>query len=275
MKIVLTLMFASIGIALSAQAKPFGTPEHRVAKQSSGLSAQHTTTSEKDKDTGPAVTVIVNQEKSPSNKPSESEKDENTQIQRKLADLTAWLVRVGIIQALILAFTFWAIFHQAFVTKSSERAWMIGSPNMQKFDSPPESGSQLFMYVCNLKNTGRTPARILETGLALRTSKSLGNIPQTPSYKAEEMSSLNKILLVPKDSFGRTTASQITSEEYIAVKNREMILYAYGFVKYLDVFGKPRETRFCHYYYVPGAYELQIEGFRLCIEAPPAYNMAT
>src|SRR5205807_4866801 len=118
----------------------------------------------------------------------------------ELARFTEWLVIVGFIQAAILLFTVWAIRHQAFVTKSSERAWMIGSPNMQKLDSPPESGSQLFGYVCNLKNTGRTPARILETGLALRTSKSLGDLPQTPSYKAEEISSLNKILLVPKDS---------------------------------------------------------------------------
>jgi len=85
------------------------------------------------------------------------------------------------------------------------------------------------------------------------------------------------VLIVPEDSFADTTVSQLTREEYLAVKDprKALILYAYGFVKYLDVFGKLRETSFCHYYYVPGPYELQIEGFRLCVDAPPAYNKAT
>jgi len=270
---VLALVFASIGIALSAQAKPFGTPEKGVTKQSSSPNTENTTTSEKDKDTGAGVTVIVNQEKSPGNKPNESETDENIQIQRKLANFTAWLVVVGFIQAAILFFTVRAIIHQASVSKNTERAWMIGSPNMPKLDIP-ESAVHL-LYVCNLKNTGRTPARILQVGLAFRQAKSIADIPQTPSYGSDEISSVNRILLVPQDSFVNQTISPVTNAGYIAVKNRERVLYAYGFVKYLDVFGKSHETCFCHCYYVPGTYELQIEGFRLCAEAPSAYNTAT
>src|SRR5439155_23604019 len=100
---ILLLVFATVGVSCTAQTKPFGTPEKGVAKQSSSPNTQNTTTSEKDKDTGSGITVIVNQEKHPSNKPNESEADENIQIQRKLANFTAWLVVVGLIQAAMSA----------------------------------------------------------------------------------------------------------------------------------------------------------------------------
>jgi hypothetical protein len=224
------------------------------------------------------VTVIVEQKNTPSNKPPENQTDEDIRVQRKLATFTEWLVVVGLLQALILAFTVWVVRDQASAAKNSERAWMIGSPNMQRLllDTPPEPSAQL-LYVCNLKNTGRTPARILQTGLAFRKAKSFSDIPQTPSYEKKETFSFTKVLIVPQDSFASTTVSQVTKAEYLAVSDsgERLILYAYGFVKYLDVFGKPRETCFCHYYHVPTPYEAQIEGFRLCVEAPPAYNKAT
>jgi hypothetical protein len=67
----------------------------------------------------------------------------------------------------------------------------------------------------------------------------------------------------------------MTVAEYNAVMNRDLILYAYGYVEYLDVFGKSHVTNFCHYYSVPRSDEPQVEGFRLCTEAPADYNMAT
>lgn len=159
---------------------------------------------------------------------------------------------------------------------SSERAWMIGKPNMRKFERAPEP-LELFMYVCNFKNIGRTPARIIQTGLALRKTKSLKDIPPEPGYEKGEIFSYNEILIVPRDSFANTTVSQITKQDYLALKPSGigLAIYAYGFVNYLDVFGNCHETCFCHYYYIPGPLEPQIEGFRLLVDAPPAYNKAT
>jgi hypothetical protein len=158
---------------------------------------------------------------------------------------------------------------------NSERAWLIGKPNMQKFEGPPEPG-QVLLYVCNIKNIGRTPARILESGLALRKAKSLDDIPQIPDYRNEEVRSFNEIVIIPRDSFASTTVGQVWKGDYLAIKPsaKGLILYACGFVKYLDIFNDRHETHFCHYYYIPGPLEPQIEGWRVCELAPAAYNRA-
>jgi hypothetical protein len=164
---------------------------------------------------------------------------------------------------------------QVRTTRSIERAWMTGSPRFKNFEGPPEPGQGL-LYACSLKNVGRTPARILETALAVRKADSLAVIPVEPRYVGPEQLSINRPVIAPNDSFMITAAAaSFTPEDYVALKNRKLVLYAYGYVKYTDVFGRYRETRFCHYYRIPGIQEAQGEGFQLCVEAPKSYNRAT
>ncbi len=90
----LPIVLATVGVACASQAKPLSTPEKRVAKQSGSLGAQESTGSKEDKTATPNVTVIVKQEQPPAKKPDENQAqdEENTRIQRRLANLTTWLV---------------------------------------------------------------------------------------------------------------------------------------------------------------------------------------
>jgi hypothetical protein len=56
------------------------------------------------------------------------------------------LVIVGVLQAVVLALTFVVIYLQIRTARETDRAWMIGSPNMQKLDSPPESHLEMLRY---------------------------------------------------------------------------------------------------------------------------------
>jgi hypothetical protein len=61
------------------------------------------------------------------------------------------------------------------------------------------------------------------------------------------------------------------------IGNGERTLFAYGYVKYRDVFGGYHETGFCWYYFVPqgGMITFAKEGWRPYLQAPPAYKKAT
>jgi hypothetical protein len=261
-----------------------GQPEQRVGQGKSATDTNKATVSKQNQQSSESEAIyglikemqIEKEQKAQERQAQENRANQDIGIQAKLVKYTRALVWVGGLQALVLLLTVAVLRLQVRTARETERAWMIGSPNMEKLGSPPDGRANL-LYVCNLKNTGRTPARILQSGLAFRKAKSVDDIPRTPSYREDEIFSFEKVLIVPQDSFASTTMCEVTTEEILAVKGseRRFVLYAYGFVKYLDVFGKLRETCFCHYYYMPESYEPPIEGFRLCVEAPAAYNKAT
>jgi len=61
-----------------------------------------------------------------------------------------------------------------------------------------------------------------------------------------------------------------------AIRNREKVLTAYGFIKYRDAFSasKIRETRFCYVYRVNAPHDMRkIEGW--VTGGPPTYNECT
>ena len=193
-----------------------------------------------------------------------------------LRDWSGWLMALA---AFVIAlFTMLATTYlgrQVKKMRSLERAWIVGSPQVRKFDVPPGPGERL-IYSFTLKNVGRTPARILETGFAVRKVESLALIPMEPKYAGTEERSFHGAMLVPNDSIVITaTGGEITPDEYTALKNQKLVMYAYGYVKYRDVFERYRETRFCHYCRFPGTGDPLQEGIQLCVEAPKAYNRAT
>jgi hypothetical protein len=166
------------------------------------------------------------------------------------------------------------VWQQVRTMKNSERAWIMGSPEFNNFTKPPDPGEYV-LYPASFKNFGRTPAKVIEAGISLKTIKSLKNMPPTPVYVTGEVLPLGN-LLVPEDSFALAALPLVISkQEYWEIMNRELFLYAHGFVKYRDVFGKKRETRFCHYYLVPFPGGLVVEGFGTYTEAPSKYSKAT
>jgi hypothetical protein len=61
--------------------------------------------------------------------------------------------------------------------------------------------------------------------------------------------SLNKLLLVPTDSLGLTwmiEGDALSAAEVESIKDLGQItMISYGYIKYLDIFGKEHTTRFC------------------------------
>ncbi len=130
-------------------------------------------------------------------------------------------------------------------------------------------------------NAGRTPARLIEIAARYRLIKSLTRIPSEPEFEGDlERIPLYEKLLLPDErfwSFQPLEPSVLTPREITAIRDGERILFAYGYVKYLDVFGGDHETGFCWYYFVPqgGMITFAKEGWRPYLQAPPAYKKAT
>ncbi|MGA7794249.1 MAG: hypothetical protein WCA19_14535 [Candidatus Acidiferrales bacterium] len=299
-RLVFLTIFTAVGISFAAQSQPFSTPEKGLAKQEGSKDGENPARSNKDQKAAPNVTVIVNQEKPAPHESDESKNSEDIKIQRQLARFTGGLVIVGFIQAVVLALTLVAIIIQAVLmgkhaghlknlaaeTKNnanafinSQRAWMVGTK--PGYDLEMESGKVAnIVYQCSVANVGKTLSRISEIGVTLRKTESLEKIPAdpTPTYQSEEVRQFNRIIVVP-DDFIRVRAKlsqELTWKENADIKDRKSFVYAYGFVKYLDVSGESRETRFCHRYSIATLGEFSdSDVFEPCIQAPPEYHKAT
>jgi hypothetical protein len=166
--LVFCFVFATMGISASPQSKPSGPPTDLVTKQDRTAGSSGTADTKKDENASPNVTVIVKQENAPSHQSEEKRDDDNVRIQRRLANLTAWLVAVGFVQAVILAGTILVIYQQVRTARSVERAWVIASPeiNAPPLGFIPEGGDPISsdhrnIFICGLKSTGNTPARLV------------------------------------------------------------------------------------------------------------------
>jgi hypothetical protein len=130
-----------------------------------------------------------------------------------------------------------------------------------------------------IKNSGKTPAHLLELSLSYRnmTKAEWDSLPPEPEY---EYVSMGGLLLVPTDSIGRRTVLTpsggiLSEQELSSIENADRFLYAYGSVKYRDAFENIREMRFGYMYYFPqgGRVGLEPAGFERL--GPEAYNRAT
>jgi hypothetical protein len=229
-----------------------------------------------------AQELRIQQDNANQSQAEKAEAEQNVAIQRELAKYTRGLFWVGFLQGVVLLGTGVILYRQIVTTWTAERAWLSVTPQFNNMTEAPPEGAATVLYVCSLRNTGRTPARIIETGLAIRRTDNLENLPGEPVYAPQEILNAGSSLLVPGDEFALTTLLQppMTTAEWQSLRNRQTFLYAYGFVIYLDVFRsrifrRRREFRFCHHYHVPVPGEPQVEGFQRLVGAPPAYNRAT
>lgn len=160
----------------------------------------------------------------------------------------------------------------------SERPWIIISPEPTEpilyVEQPGDNLRNVF--VAAAKNAGRTPARLKQFS-ALYELREDRNFPQEPSFATPD-ASFDGVTLVPNDSisiiaFLRPNPT-LTASQRQAIENGTQFLYAYGFVKYEDVYGRTHESRFGYEYYVPqGGTPQALRGFSR--GGPMAYNMST
>ena len=188
----------------------------------------------------------------------------------------AWFVIYVVLTGLALVVsvtTFGMVWRQTKSLRTIERAWVIGVPELGKLEKPSESGDRITVPVA-FKNVGKTPAKIIEAGVSLKTTDTFKNISPQPTFTSSERITLGALLLTPEDFFYLTTPEiMLTEIQYTAIRDDKLFLYCYGFARYEDAFGTKRESRFCQYYLVSD--EIKAEGFQRCIDAPSRYHEAT
>jgi hypothetical protein len=167
----------------------------------------------------------------------------------------------------------------------SERAWLIIRSSM--VDYVPKHFDDQWRFWWVIENTGDTPARIIETQCLYEIVEctELLNFPNVLKYP--EPIKLNGFLVPPGgkvdyDTFIRAPdgraikPSEMDVDVIEAIEREHRHLRVYGYVRYLDVFNKKRESRFCEYYVWP--FKTRPEratGFRPLIGAPPESTECT
>ena len=95
-------------------------------------------------------------------------------------------------------------------------------------------------------------------------------LPDKPAY--------NNILdsgeILPPD---RTTILDVgtVAEDFLSARNDNKKFYIFGFVDYVDLGGKMRQSRFCYIYHIPTGFNPTPEGFYRCANCPEAYTRCT
>jgi hypothetical protein len=131
---------------------------------------------------------------------------------------------------------------------TSERAWIIVS---SRFPDGLDPGNQntTTRFRWEFKNVGKSPARLLEfNGVARRGDRLNISFPE-PAPFSRLPQPLNKLLLVPTDSWGVTweiDGDAVSAAEFDDLRRWEKLtIISYGYIKYMDAFGKEHTTRFC------------------------------
>jgi hypothetical protein len=188
--------------------------------------------------------------------------------------------------AFFTAFLFWGVIRQISTSRDTERAWISISPMEAApiLGFIPKPGDPLNepgrdktnSFACSIKNTGNTPARLVESALKYRKIDSLKNVPDEPDYS--EALSYDDLLLVKGDSTGILTSLYpevvLKQPELAAVKTKTAFLYAFGRVVYKDVYDRQHEARFGYVYHIPHGGDPRPLGFAR-EGLPREYNKAT
>jgi hypothetical protein len=166
---------------------------------------------------------------------------------------------------------------------TSERAWMVATmkTDQQNLILAPIKGPSPMGATCIFKNEGKTHAFIVEIGGAVEVIGRGETLPdKPPPYDPANVTKWGGWgIPIPADQAFMRFATK-TTENSIEIFDGSQVLWAYGYIKYLDVFSKNRifrrkirETKYC--------FRLQLAqptigtSAQFVIEGPPEYNRAT
>jgi len=190
---------------------------------------------------------------------------------------------VGIIGVVYGYFTLKTVKQQGEHIVTSERAWMVATMKTDRnnFCFAPIKGIAPIGATCIFTNKGKTPAYILEVGGAIEVIAEGESLPdKPPPYDPSNVVRWGGrgIPISPKVSFVRFASKTI--QDPIEVSTGSKTLWAYGYIKYRDVFstrkiteGSVRETRYS-FRFMPPMPSIGTNA-QFVIEGPPGYNRAT
>src|SRR6266850_8406258 len=128
---------------------------------------------------------------------------------------------------------------------NAERAWLV--PTMH---DPTEINEPARSTLTLITNTGKTPAIIVERAHVGHCIKRDALLPEVPNYERGVKIMGVGVPLAPGLVLPITAGieDRRVSER---IKNEELLLYVYGFVKYCDILDRTKihETRYCFRYF--------------------------
>lgn len=137
---------------------------------------------------------------------------------------------------------------------NSERAWVLVSIQNVPMSSENDVGTMILPIV---RNYGRTTARIVKFALRQQQFNNPDALPAEPVYLGENATDL----MLPPDTPIQPMSVGVTQQQFEAARNGTAYLYVYGYIDYVDVGERPRQTRFCFMYYPELAMHPLADGF--------------
>jgi hypothetical protein len=165
-----------------------------------------------------------------------------------------------------------AALKQANHTVASERAWIIA--NVNTAPSPVNADVPVKIFP-TFKNAGKTPAFLIEKSESSQTLDSGTSLPVDPVYPMPEKWDGNGVPLAPNEVlpiFLRSIEFDRSPREMFF---HGKVFWIWGYIKYRDVFGNDRETRYCYSYEMVKASENTFEMIAYYLVGPAAYNGTT
>lgn len=175
---------------------------------------------------------------------------------------------------------------------NGERAWISVTPSVRDPElrplwedgDPVPSDPELLNpfshgFPATIRNVGRTPARVEEVYVQYEMlQRSPNELPTPPVYT--DVMREQSFLLVPNEetsvlTFLSTQGGFLTKNDVAAIYGQRAFLYAYGIVKYKDVFERKHETRFGYVYEFPQGFRINFERIGFRCSGPEQYNRQT
>jgi hypothetical protein len=284
----LTIILLLLGISLVAYQTPPTGDEHKQAHDAT--QSEHSEATKPQIAQPPFVQQAVNPPKTEQKKQNDT--SQHAEQSHDLIDVLN--ASSTAIIALFTILLFCAVVRQIRTNKQSERAWVavkrIGNPP-EKWIAEMDKG-YVPGIVFEFEVHGKTVARVTESRFALaivpvRRDTLEPDLPLPPDYSAADSYDIageNRVVVPPDGTFQMRSYLRPfppTDKQLTDLRNRNVVMCSYGYVKYLDAFGKSRETRVCYVYDMiwggvitsPDGVVLNPSGFRPA--KVPKYNDAT
>jgi hypothetical protein len=257
-----------------------------LAQQSEGKQPKESNNSDESSQaaktpTSPSKPAVTQQQINP-NPSTEAERRETNRAPKEPHD---WIDKLNAFSTAVVAlFTvllFFGVIYQVRTARRSDRAWVVladlKDPEYLTFREIPEFVTELETRL-QFKNTGHTPAILLNIKSHFKIVKDLDQLPSKPRYASNQHKDIPKYgrILVPDETlnnvviFMGSKGSTPFREEVQSVIDDKQKMLLYGIVEYMDAFKNYHEFRFCYLWNPKRDMRQMPDGFRL--GGPAEYN---
>lgn len=246
--IVLCFVVVSIGTLVSQQMSA-NSPEQGIAKASGGHKRKEQPEGYSDNGSSPNPVSVSQKPATPGSNQARQDSSEDRHIQRWLMYFTGALVGVGFLQVVSMI---WQAYLLRGTMKQLQRqvTAQMDATNPLIIAVPKNAirAAAFFMFDWIPVNAGQTAAFIVETNTHFAAFASLDDIPAIPVYRETVDWSQEPILPGKEgngDGVALVTAPKTTTDEIGSlVEAGSVRLFAYGRIRYRDIYQRAHETRF-------------------------------